>query len=262
MLPLQPPYNRLHFISILLSPNFCAFSDMEPFLHLYPILSALLNLNFLTWRTLKFKVPKILPGTLSPTQIELKEPKRSKINPHHNYETAVHILLEDPAYRWFDFACSDFARFFQRLPNLATSSPKKWVVQSVYEAKQDFENVFTQFDFQFHTNACVVNAVVLLNVQSTAKDMLNCCLHHWIIHNWPQSQDRVPCIKRPHQNWITDAYFLGYISSKVPVTYQRISSRLHRISKFLGPTSPCKCSMFWSTCQFHTWRSHCISRTR
>ncbi len=96
---------------------------MEPFLHPYPIFSALLNLNFVTWRTLKFKVLQILPGTLSPTQNEPKEPKRTQINPHLDYETGVHILLEDPAYRWFDLARSDF----QKLPNHAThlKSPEK-----------------------------------------------------------------------------------------------------------------------------------------
>ena len=48
MQPLKPPYKKLYFINILLSPNICTFSDMEPFLHPYPIFSALLNLNFLT----------------------------------------------------------------------------------------------------------------------------------------------------------------------------------------------------------------------
>ncbi len=122
MPPLKPPYNGLHFSNILHSPNFCTFSDTEPFLHLYPVFSALLNLNFLTLRTPKFKVPKILPGTLSPTRIELKEPKRSKLDPHLDSETAVHILLVKAACRWFDFACSDFTCFFQKLPNLTTSS--------------------------------------------------------------------------------------------------------------------------------------------
>ncbi len=98
MLPLKPPYNRLHFINILLSPNFCTFSDTEPFLHPYPIFSTFLNLTFLTKKTPKFKVPEILPGALSPTQIEPKEPKRSKLDVHFDYETAVDILLEDPAY--------------------------------------------------------------------------------------------------------------------------------------------------------------------
>ncbi len=95
---------------------------MEPFPHPYPIFSALLNLNLLTQRTPKFKVPKILPGTLSPTQIKPKEPKTPKIHPHLNHETAVHILLVKAANRWFDFACSNFTHIFQKLPNLATSS--------------------------------------------------------------------------------------------------------------------------------------------
>ena len=48
---------------------------------------------------------------------QLKEPKRSNIDPHFGYETGVHILLEDPAYRWSDFTCSNFTHFFQKLTN-------------------------------------------------------------------------------------------------------------------------------------------------
>ena len=127
MLPLKPLYNRLHFINILLSPNSYTFSDAEQLLHPYLIFSALLNLNFLTWRTPKFKVPQILPGTLSTTQSEPKEPKRSQIDSHLDYETAVHIPLEDPACRWFDLAHTDLAHFFQKLTNCAThlTSPEK-----------------------------------------------------------------------------------------------------------------------------------------
>ncbi len=90
MLPLKPLYNRLHFIDLLLSPNVCTFSNMQPFLHLHTIFSTLLNLNFLTWRNPKFKVPKILPGALSWTQIEPNEPKRSKNDPYLDHETGVH----------------------------------------------------------------------------------------------------------------------------------------------------------------------------
>ncbi len=126
MLPLKPPYNRLHFINILLSPYICTFSDTEAFLHPYPIFSPLLNLNFLTWRTPKFKDPQILPGALFPTQMEPKEPNRPQVDPHIDYETGVCILLEDPAYRWFDLARTDLGCFFQKLPNHAThlKSPK------------------------------------------------------------------------------------------------------------------------------------------
>ncbi len=84
--------------------------------------------------TLKFKLflpqnskfSKILPGILSLTYNEPKEPKRSQINPHLDYEIGVHILLEDPAFRWFDFAHTDLAGFFQKLPYRAThlKSPK------------------------------------------------------------------------------------------------------------------------------------------
>ena len=73
----------MYFIHILISPNICTFSDMEPLLHPYPYISihisALLNMNFLTWRTPKFNIPKILPDALSPTQIEPKEPKWQNI---------------------------------------------------------------------------------------------------------------------------------------------------------------------------------------
>ncbi len=81
ILPLKPPNKRQHFIKKLLSPFLFTFSDMKLFLHPFPIFSALLNLNFLTWNTPKLKVPKILPGTLSPTQIELIELKISQIDP-------------------------------------------------------------------------------------------------------------------------------------------------------------------------------------
>ncbi len=46
-----------------------------------------------------------------------KEPKRSKFGPHFDHETGVHILLEDPAYRWFDFTQSNFTHFFQKVTN-------------------------------------------------------------------------------------------------------------------------------------------------
>ncbi len=117
MLPHKPPYNILQFINILPLQNICTFRDMDPFLYPYPIFSALQNLNFLTSQTQKFKFHKFLPRALSPTQNELKKPKRSWINPYFDYETGVDILLEDPAYRWLDFAHSNFACFFQKLTN-------------------------------------------------------------------------------------------------------------------------------------------------
>ncbi len=46
MLPLKLPYNRLHFINVLISLNFCTFSDTEPFLHPYPKFFTFLNLTF------------------------------------------------------------------------------------------------------------------------------------------------------------------------------------------------------------------------
>ncbi len=50
--------------------------------------------------------PKIWTSQIpSSTQNEPKEPKRFKINPHLNHQTAIiPILLEDLAYRWFDLA--------------------------------------------------------------------------------------------------------------------------------------------------------------
>ncbi len=109
MLPLKPPYNVLHFINILLSPNICAFWDMEIFLHPHPIISALPNLTFLTSGTQKFKFDKSLTHILSLTQNEPEEPKRSWTDPHLDYQTAVHILLEDAACRCFDLACTNLA---------------------------------------------------------------------------------------------------------------------------------------------------------
>ncbi len=44
ILSLKPPYNILHFINILLSPNICTFWDMEIFLHPHPIF-----LHFQIW---------------------------------------------------------------------------------------------------------------------------------------------------------------------------------------------------------------------
>ncbi len=82
------------------------FSDMEPFLHPYPIISTLINLNYLTQRTPKFKVRKILPGTL-PNPNWTKETKRPQID-HLDHEIGVHILFIDPASRCFDLGC-----FFQ-----------------------------------------------------------------------------------------------------------------------------------------------------
>ncbi len=90
----QTLYNILYFINILLSPNICTFWDTETFIHPHSIFSALSNLTFLTSETPKFKFDKFFPCALSPTQNEPKEPKRSQINPHLDYETAVHILLK------------------------------------------------------------------------------------------------------------------------------------------------------------------------
>ncbi len=47
----QTPIQLLHFINILLSPNVCAFWDMETFLHSHPNFSALPNLTFMTSKT-------------------------------------------------------------------------------------------------------------------------------------------------------------------------------------------------------------------
>ncbi len=123
----QTPIQQTTFHQYTSFTKFLYFlRSTEPFLHPYPIFSTFLNLNFLTWRTPKFKVPEILPSTLSPTWIELKEPKRSNIDSHFDYQTGVHILLEDPA--WFDFACSDFTHFFQKLTNRTKllKSPARW----------------------------------------------------------------------------------------------------------------------------------------
>ncbi len=97
---------------------------MEIFLHPHPIFSILPNLTFLTSGTQKFKFNKFLPHTLSPTQNEPEKPKRSQIDPHPDYQTAVHILLEDTADRCFDLACTDLAHLS---PNRAThlKSPEK-----------------------------------------------------------------------------------------------------------------------------------------
>ncbi len=128
MLPLKPLYNRLHFINILLSPNFYTFSGTEPFLHLYPIFSTLLNLNFLTSRTPKLKVPKILPDALSQTQIEPKEPKRSKNDPHldcctHTFGKGCLQVI------WFHLL--QFCWFFPKAPKSCNlfKTPKKHLCQ-------------------------------------------------------------------------------------------------------------------------------------
>ena len=79
--------------------------------------------------TQKFKFDKFLPHALSLTQNEPKEPERSQMNPHLDHETAVHILLEDAAYRCFDLARTDLAHLS---PNRTThlKSPKKRVVHT------------------------------------------------------------------------------------------------------------------------------------
>ncbi len=108
MQPLQPPY-KCYISSIkFLSWNICTVWDTHPFL--------VSNLKFLTWRTQKFDLRKILPGTLSPTQIEPKVPKWSKIDPHLDHETGVHILLV------FRYQLLPFQSLFQVPFNGATSS--------------------------------------------------------------------------------------------------------------------------------------------
>ncbi len=121
MLPLKPPYNILHFINILLSPNICTFWDTD-FFTFTPHFFHTSKFDLFDLRNLK--IDKFLPHALSPTQNEPKEPKRSQINPHLDHETATDILLEDAAYRCFDLAGTDLAPLS---PNRAThlKSPKK-----------------------------------------------------------------------------------------------------------------------------------------
>ncbi len=79
-------------------------------------------------RNQNFKFDKFVRDALFPTQNEPKEPKRSQINPHFDHETAVHILLEDTAYRCFDFSHTNWAHLS---PNRAThlKSPKNRTCQ-------------------------------------------------------------------------------------------------------------------------------------
>ena len=58
MLPLKPPYNRLYFVDILLSPNACTFPDTEPFSTSAPHIFCTSKFELLTKRTLKFQKPK------------------------------------------------------------------------------------------------------------------------------------------------------------------------------------------------------------
>ncbi len=78
MLPLKPPYNRLHFINILLSPNFFTFSDTEPFLHPYPIFSALPNLTFLTSETKNSNLTNSFLAHYPQPKMNQKSPKDPK----------------------------------------------------------------------------------------------------------------------------------------------------------------------------------------
>ncbi len=105
---------------------FLRYGDISTFT---PHFSVLPNLTFLTSETHKLKFDKFLPGALSPTQNEPKEPKRSQINPHLDHETAVHILLEDAAFRCFDLAHTDLAHLS---PNRAThlKSPENFKKRS------------------------------------------------------------------------------------------------------------------------------------
>ena len=102
--------------------KFHTFSDIELFLYLYSIFSALLNLN-LTPKNPKFKVPKILPGTLSLPKLNQKSPKDLKLililttkqaTCLNNYtfckfcDTITHCMSL-AFWRWLDFnnkACS------------------------------------------------------------------------------------------------------------------------------------------------------------
>ncbi len=129
---------------------------MDLFLHLHPIFSPLSNLNFLTWGTQKFKLPKILPGTLSPTQIEPKEPERSKIDPCLDYETGVHILLVDAACGCFGFDCYNFGHFSSALQwcNLL-KLPENVLNKTQFEMKVEFKRARTAFHFCEQRRFCL-----------------------------------------------------------------------------------------------------------
>ncbi len=65
------------------------------------------------------------------------------LNPYFDFEIGVHILMEEPACRWFHFARSDFARFFQKLTNRTQllKSPKNdtyhFILAALVKTTQD-----------------------------------------------------------------------------------------------------------------------------
>ncbi len=73
------PHPINYISSIYFFHQISFFWDTDPFLHPYPKFSALPNLNFLTWKIQKLELPKILPWTLSPSQIEPKSSKDPKL---------------------------------------------------------------------------------------------------------------------------------------------------------------------------------------
>ncbi len=110
------PINFFHQIIVL--------SEIQTHFYIPHLLFSILsNFNFLTWRIYKFELPKILPGALFPTQIEPKEPKISKIGPHVDHETGVHML---PAKRCFDFSCYHFGHFLKKHPSMVQPPQITW----------------------------------------------------------------------------------------------------------------------------------------
>ncbi len=97
MSPLKPPYNRLHFINYF--TKFLYFLRYRAISTSIPHIFHISKFKLFDLKNPKLKVPEILPSTLSPTQIEPKEPKRSKIDPHFDYDTGADTLLEDSACR-------------------------------------------------------------------------------------------------------------------------------------------------------------------
>ncbi len=65
----------------------------------------------------KIQTSKIPSSSIIPNPNWTKNSLRSWIDTQFDHKAGKHILLEDPAWRWFDFTHSDFARLFQKLTN-------------------------------------------------------------------------------------------------------------------------------------------------
>ncbi len=172
MLSLKPPHNGLHFIDILLSPNIYTFSDTEPFWCPHPIFSALLNLNFLTWRTKNSKFPKsILVHYPNPNWTKRAQ-KTSNWSSSWPWNRCTHTFGR-PCLQVIWFGSHWFGSLFPKATKLCNLPQITWkkarIARPFCIRTFEFSHAFSRF--LFCSNASFQMAAMTLPLLSSRKNL-------------------------------------------------------------------------------------------